>query len=317
MGFEELIGQPTARQTLEKALERGQVHHAYRFEGPAGVGKRLAAQLLSRALVCETGTGCGACSSCRRAVDLSAESPHVPQHPDVLWIARGLYPANLVGAEATGIGVEQIRKVLQPRLGFPPHEGRALVVTLFDADELTIAAGNSLLKTLEEPPANTYFILHTNRPKRLLDTIRSRSLAIRFGPLPRTALVELLERDGHPAHLAEHAQGSRTRALELADPELQKARDLFVERVDEALSSGHPEAAVRLAGERPENKDELRGLLEHLRSTYCGRARRGEEPRRSAEQYTSVTRALLELERNAAPALVLESLVLRMSDRAR
>src|SRR5262245_55689940 len=69
MGFDHVLGQPTAVATLVRALEAGVVHHAYRFEGPAGVGKELAALAFARALLCEGGDrlGCGRCEACRRA----------------------------------------------------------------------------------------------------------------------------------------------------------------------------------------------------------------------------------------------------------
>ncbi|MGC4092354.1 MAG: hypothetical protein QM756_31625 [Polyangiaceae bacterium] len=70
-------------------------------------------------------------------------------------------------AEASGISVEQIRRVVLERIGFSPHEGRALVFIVREADELTLQAANSLLKTLEEPPARTHFVLLTSRPESL------------------------------------------------------------------------------------------------------------------------------------------------------
>ncbi|HEV8550435.1 MAG TPA: DNA polymerase III subunit delta', partial [Polyangiaceae bacterium] len=185
--FADVLGQEPAVRTLERALAAGKVHHAYRFEGPAGVGKELLAFALAQTLVCERGgaAACGQCSACRRAVSLSGEEPRVPLHPDVVLLGRGLYRSVLGSgaSEATGISVEQVRRIVLARVGFPPHEGRALVFIVRDADEITVQAANALLKTLEEPHARTHFILLTSRPSRLLDTIRSRSLPVRFAPL--------------------------------------------------------------------------------------------------------------------------------------
>src|SRR5204862_6308792 len=92
-GFDRILGQSPALETLVRALRAGRVHHAYRFEGPDGVGKEMAAFALAQALVCErAATGCGECSACRRAVKISDEDPRVPQHPDVLLVSRGRYP---------------------------------------------------------------------------------------------------------------------------------------------------------------------------------------------------------------------------------
>src|SRR5262249_38301472 len=156
----------------------------------------LAAFALAQALVCEKGTGCGSCSACRRAVTLSADEPRVPQHPDVVLLGKGLYRGLLSGGEAMGIGVEQVRRIVLTRVGFPPHEGRALVFIVRDAEEITQQAANALLKTLEEPHQRTHFVLLTSRPSRLLDTIRSRCLPVRFAPLPDAVVGTLLERRG-------------------------------------------------------------------------------------------------------------------------
>src|SRR5690349_16535563 len=99
MSFAAILGQEPAVGTLQRALATGRVHHAYRFEGPAGVGKEMAALALAQALVCSTPApagqafaACGKCSACARAVAFAKEPPHVPLHPDVIFIERGLYP---------------------------------------------------------------------------------------------------------------------------------------------------------------------------------------------------------------------------------
>src|SRR5205085_102595 len=160
------------------------------FEGPDGVGKELAAFALAQSLVCETPVapgvsaapgvsgasgasgvsaastkpvlGCGTCSACRRAVRFAEEEPCVPQHPDVVLLERGLYPPAVLGAttrETAAIGVEQVRRLVLARVGFSPHEGRALVFIVRAAHELSLPAANALLKTLEEPPQRVHFVL--------------------------------------------------------------------------------------------------------------------------------------------------------------
>src|SRR2546421_5057011 len=98
MPFERILGQPTAVETLTRALARDAVHHAYRFEGPDGVGKELAAVAFAQALVCQRGRlGCGACEACRRAEQRNEGPPEVPLHPDVVLVGRGVYPPELIG----------------------------------------------------------------------------------------------------------------------------------------------------------------------------------------------------------------------------
>ena len=90
MSFDEIWGQEPAIQTLKRALESGRVHHAYRFEGPPGVGKEMAARRFARALVCERGgLGCGECSACRRAMTLSETlGLFSPSSANRIWFAR-------------------------------------------------------------------------------------------------------------------------------------------------------------------------------------------------------------------------------------
>ncbi len=317
MSFATLLGQPTARAILERALTVGRVHHAYRFQGPLGVGKETAAFLFAQALLCELGPrtagGCGACSACRRAVTLSPDAPSVPIHPDVILVGRGLYPAQLLGgtSEATGISVEQVRRIVLSRVGYPPHEGRAMVIIVRDADELTPAAANALLKTLEEPHAGIHFVLLTSRPAKLLDTIISRTLAVRFGPLPDAVMEMLLEREGLPSELALHAQGSLERARALSEPELREAREAFVQSLDEVLREGEPAAALRFAEQRPEGRDELVGTLAHVATVFAARARES-RAMTWAVRHQEVVRSIAEVERNGSPALVLESMALRL-----
>lgn len=317
MSFQQLLGQDIARTVLLRALSAGKLHHAYRFEGPTGVGKETAAFLLAQALVCATPDqqgGCGQCSPCRRALTLAEDDPRVPQHPDVVLVGRGIYPSALLGgtSEATGISVEQIRRIVLARLGYPPHEGRALVFIVRNADELTVSAANALLKTLEEPAKNTHFILLTARPMRLLDTIRSRTLAVRFGPLGQAAMTQLLERESLPLDVLPFAQGSLARARALSLPEARETRESFLSGLEQALGASHPAAALRFAEERPDSRDELIELLAYVASTFAQRARNDRAHGVFAEHHQCVSRAISQIEANGSPALVLESMLTTM-----
>jgi DNA polymerase-3 subunit delta' len=311
MAFENVLGQGPAVQTLRHAIASGRVHHAYRFEGPEGVGKELCAFELAKELVCGPENE----SDRRRVETLSEDEPRVPRHPDVVLVQRGLYGKLISAGEASGISVEQVRKIVLTRSGYPPHEGRALVFIVRDAEELTASAANALLKTLEEPGPRTHFILLTSRPKRLLDTVLSRTLAVRFGPLPEEVVASLLARHGLPTNVAALAGGSAARALRLADDELVQVREAFVRETLGAVSAPDLTAALALAEARPSDKAELRDHLEFLAAQFVGEARqaagaRPEEAVRAASRHQVVATALRELERNAQPALVLETLVL-------
>jgi DNA polymerase-3 subunit delta' len=320
--FDSILGQRSAIETLVHALRSGRVHHAYRFEGPDGVGKELAAFALAQALLCDGNAplGCGDCSACRRAVKLSNEDPRVPQHPDVLVVGRGVYPPSALGTqsrETVAIGVEQVRRVVLSRIGFPPHEGRALVVIVRAAHELSQQAANALLKTLEEPPDRVHFVLITSQPNRLLDTIRSRTLAVRFAPLPERVLAAILERHGKSTSVSRLAGGSASAALALADDDRARARSEFVRSADEAIGAPGVDAALAFAGSRPDDRDALLEQLRHLAQHYALGARDmvSDRPRDAdvlAARHAVVTNAIDAVERNAQPALVLESMVVRL-----
>jgi DNA polymerase III subunit delta' len=319
--FSELLAQEAAVSTLERALATGRVHHAYRFEGPPGVGKELAALSLAQALVCERGDGkaCLACGACKRSATFTDDDPRVPLHPDVVLLGRGLYRSVMPGSEATGISVEQVRRLVLGRAGFRPHEGRALVFIVRDADELTLQAANALLKTLEEPHRSTHFVLITSRPSRLLDTIRSRTLPVRFAPLPDAVVASILERRGLDPTVASLAQGSASLAVELADPEAKAAREAFVGAALAALEATELTAALKLA-EGKKDRDELRAELSFLAQALAADARRvvGSEPARAerrAAEHAEVLAAIRDLERNVQPALAVESMVVRVMTR--
>ena len=316
--FSHILGQEPALQTLTFALDSRRVHHAYRFEGPAGVGKELAAFALAQALVCE-GPGpraCQQCSACRRALRISEVEPHVPAHPDVIVLQRGLYRGQLSANEATGISIEQVRRMVLSHIGFGPHEGRARVFIIRDADELTVSAANALLKTLEEPGQGTHFVLLTSRPNRLLDTIRSRTLPVRFSPLPDAVVAQILQARGLDPKVAAVAQGSMALAVDLASEDAIKEREEFVAAANAALSARDLAPAIKFAEARRE-RDSLRGLLAHFAQSLAvaGREQAGQRielAERCAQQHRMVLSTMQDVDRNVSPALALESMIYRL-----
>lgn len=318
-----VLGQPVAVRVLQKALAAGRLHHAYRFEGPAGVGKETCALALAQALVCPTGNGCGQCGPCKRAVQVHEGPPSVPQHPDVVLIERGLYPAATLGrssAETAGIGVEQIRRIVLARADYPPYEAKHLIFIVRGAHELTPGAANALLKTLEEPRPGVHFILLTEQPRRLLDTIRSRTLPIRFGPLADAALERVLAEHGVElgADSLALAGGSVSRAIELADAERVTQRRSFVRSVLSTLRAPDLGAGLELVARETPDRERLRSDLPALQRYFASRARqhvaarRHDHALRCARCYQEVQASLDDLRRSAPPALTLETLVARL-----
>ena len=313
MAFETVLGQLPAIETLRRALATGRVHHAYRFEGPDGVGKERVAFELAQELVCDRNDAVGR----RRVVTTNPGEPPVPQHPDVVLVQRGLYGKLITASEATGISVEQIRRIVLPRAGYPPHEGHGLVFIVRDADELTTSAANALLKTLEEPGPRTHFVLLTSRPHRLLDTVRSRTHAVRFGPLSDEDVTRILGQHGAPTHLVRLAAGSAGRALRLVDTDALEQHQRFVERAFAAMAAPDLTAALALSEERPTERSALAEQLGWLAQAFVDQVRGHlpADPRSAAQaarRHQLVTQAANELERNAQPALVVETLLIRL-----
>ncbi len=324
MVFDHILGQAPAIEILRRALAGDRVHHAYRFEGPSGVGKEMAAFALAQSLVCteEGSVGCGTCRACHRAVTLADEEPHVPLHPDVIVVGRGVYPKSLLGTkESTGISVDQIRKVVLGRAGYTPHEARHLVFIVRDAEELTISAANALLKTLEEPSPQVHFVLLTSSPHRLVDTIRSRSLAVRFAPLADGVLETILERHGCSSEWVALAQGSAEAALELSDPDKRQQLQEFADELRAALGARDIVAALEAASKLPSDRHVLRLRLAAFSQLLAieGRDAARNNPALAelrAEQYAVVQQAMKALERNASPTLAVEAMLVALRRRA-
>jgi DNA polymerase III subunit delta' len=176
-GQERVVGQ------LRLAIERGRVPHAYLFAGPPGAPMYDAALALAMALSCQTarGEGCTTCDACAKIAS--------GIHPDVVTLARE-------GA-AQIVPIESVRNQVISRMGLSPHEGEVRVFIVEEATSMAPPAANALLKTLEEPPARTLFVLCTTAPEQLLPTIRSRCQRVRFasgGAVPADAEAARAER---------------------------------------------------------------------------------------------------------------------------
>ncbi len=181
-----------------------------------------------------------------------------------------------------------------------------------DADKLNPASANAMLKTLEEPRPGVHFILTTSRPRALLDTILSRTLKVRFGPLPADALEILLKKEGLPPDILPLCQGSLARARALTEPDSRKSRDAFVAALDSALDQGSAAAALAFADERPDGRPELLELLSHAATQYADRAREDADPLLWAKRHQVISDSASMIARNGSPALVLESMVIRL-----
>jgi len=223
--------------------DQGAGHHALLLSGPEGIGKQGLARALAAALLCmqpkSDASACGICESCAWL--------YAGNHPDFRWLTT---PARLQeqGAEdqsetiesddrtsekraSDQIGIDAIR-ALAGFFSLTTHRGGKRVLLIEPADALNIAASNALLKTLEEPPLGTRFILVSSQARRLPATILSRCLNVNVS-LPTTIeSMQWLQSHGvtSPEGMLRQAAGRPLTALRLADPQQQEARREFMDQ---------------------------------------------------------------------------------------
>ena len=242
MPFRDILGHEHVLGLLSQAAERGTLPQSLIFAGPAGVGKHLAAVALAQLLNCQnapSGTdACGECASCRRIARRV--------HPDVLFLEP---------EDSGSIKTEQVRQAIEAA-GYRPFEGRRRVVVIDQADAMVFNAQDALLKTLEEPPAASVFILITSMPDTLLPTVRSRCQRLRFGRLAPGDVAAALknqhgytEADAHAA--ASLSDGSIGRALEEGSESFVDARAAALELLQRAAANHNPAARMQAAINMP------------------------------------------------------------------
>lgn len=176
------VGHIKQREQMHRLLQDEKLHTTLLFTGIEGIGKKLSAFELSRAMLCEAPResrkqgGCGVCKSCVLCL--------TGQHPD-----RHLVEA----ANKEDWNLDAVRDLLYS-LSLKPFQGSQRVVIFNDAESLSLQASNVLLKTLEEPRPGNWFILITSNPSKLLITLRSRCQVWSFAPLEPEALSKIVER---------------------------------------------------------------------------------------------------------------------------
>jgi DNA polymerase-3 subunit delta' len=331
VAFRDIVGHEQLKPLIARAALRATLPPSLIFAGPSGVGKRMAAVALAQLVNCLStagGDACGECTSCRRIAR--------GVHADVLVIEPG---------ESGAIKIEQIRDAVE-RAAYRPFEGRRRVVIIDEAEAIMPGAQDALLKTLEEPPTGTTFVLVTAAPELLLPTIRSRCQRLRFGRLSPADVAAVLiqahgfqDADAHTA--AAVSDGSVGGAIEANSEAFVDARAAALQLLQTVAGSPPPARRIAAAAGLPgggrgkADRDALartlRALATILRdlgvlgSRSDGRALanadlrgrlepllRAFEPDRTLRAYAAVDRALDALNRNASPKIVADWLAFQL-----
>src|SRR5277367_2841012 len=289
--FSEVIGQDHVTRTLKNALEQGRTAHGYIFSGHRGIGKTTVARILAMALNCRSSDKpvtepCGVCESCTEI--------RAGNSVDVIEIDA-----------ATNRGIDEIRE-LREAARYRPARDRFKIYILDEAHQITDAAFNALLKTLEEPPSHVVFMLATTQPEDIPQTIRSRCQhfsfrAVRFeeilGQLKSIVAQEKISADDDAlALLSEAGDGSMRDALSILDQAIasssgtlsaDEVRQLVgtvpsgvMEEVMQAVAQGSTETILQLIdrlisdGQSPTHF--ARQMVRFLRNTIVAKVAGGE-----------------------------------------
>jgi DNA polymerase III subunit delta' len=337
MPFRDVIGHRRIVALLARSIARESLPPSLIFAGPSGIGKRLTALAAAQTLNCLNPQStseleidaCGVCAACTR-------------------IARGIHPDVLIvePGDSGSIKIEPVRDLIE-RAAYRPFEGKWRAAIVDEADALVPAAQNALLKTLEEPPSRSVFMLVTARADALLATVRSRCPRLPFRPLSPQDLAAALMARGHgdaeARAVAATADGSLGHALEASAGDLVAARDAAQQVLAQAAADGGagrriesakqllPDKSSGAGSDRDHLGTHLRAMASLLRDVELlstgadagalanpdvrpalERLTGAYAGERGERAFTAVDRALVALQRNASAKIVADWLVLQL-----
>lgn len=185
--FHQILGHENVKEHLQNAIASRKVSHAYILHGEEGSGKTLFAMSFAKTLQCNSGASapCNHCLSCKQV--------ETNNHPDIMWVTH----------EKASIGVDDIRDQVNNDILIKPYQSPYKIYIVANADKMTEAAQNALLKTLEEPPEYGVIILLVNNINRILSTVLSRAVILNLRPIDSQLIKDYLMTEHHiPDYMA-------------------------------------------------------------------------------------------------------------------
>ena len=234
--WEQLKGHGEQRELFRRSIQQQRMSHAYVFSGPQGIGKRQFAHLLAQSVFCRSHElselqVCGECRACRSFI--------AGTWPDYIEVGvpegKTAIPIALIAGEEGKRG----REGLCYELSMSPQSSDRRVAVINDAGLMNTESANALLKTLEEPPADSLILLICDNPDTLLPTIRSRCQILRFFPLSVTDVQsillaeELIEDAAEAESVATLSEGSLETARQLLNPDLRQLKATVVKQLQQ------------------------------------------------------------------------------------
>lgn len=220
--FENIVGNQQIIKNLKSAMKNKMISHAYILKGAYGSGKMLMAETFASAMQCEQGIGniCGVCTSCKTMLSNN--------NPDVFYVTA---------KNGKAIGADDIREQVVNEVEIRPYQHRYKVFIVENADTMTVAAQNVILKTLEEPPSYGVFLLLAENTDAFLQTIISRCVMLKMAQLsPKQVedyLIDILSKDNAEAEFfAKYSAGSIGRAIKLSEDQgFRQMREDITEKI--------------------------------------------------------------------------------------